>query len=244
MGQLVLGLGDLGRGWRFLTRNPALWGWVVAPALVTLVLVALTIWGAVTLADPAIAWTVGWLPGWLARWADELVRLLVIGALAIGGFVAFVSLAGVVAGPFCEALSEAVEERVTGQPAPKLTIGTLARGIALAVGHGLRRLAVALSTLALLFALGAFVPVVGAALAFIVGGYLAARAAAYDCYDAVLGRRLWSYDAKHAFLRRHRRRSLGLGAAVAGLMLVPFVNLVALGIGTVGATLAVFAIER
>ena len=44
--------------------------------------------------------------------------------------------------------------------------------------------------------------------------------------------------APAAYLARHRGRTLGLGATVAGMLLVPGLNLIALGIGAVGATLA------
>jgi uncharacterized protein involved in cysteine biosynthesis len=82
------------------------------------------------------------------------------------------------------------------------------------------------------------VPVIGPVLAILIGGYLAATSASYDCFDAVLARRLWPYRRKVEFLRSHRGRTLGLGAAVAAMMLVPVLNLVALGIGAAGATLA------
>ena len=63
--------------------------------------------------------------------------------------------------------------------------------------------------------------------------------AAYDCYDAVLSRRDLPYEAKTAYLAARRGRTFGLGAAVAGMLLVPVLNLVALGVGAAGATLAV-----
>lgn len=105
------------------------------------------------------------------------------------------------------------------------------------LGHSLRRLAGSLLGAVAMLALS-FVPIVGSIAALAVGGWLAAGGAAYDCYDAVLARRALSYADKLGYLRAHRGRTLGLGAAVAGLLLVPGVNLVALGVGAVGATLA------
>jgi uncharacterized protein involved in cysteine biosynthesis len=94
------------------------------------------------------------------------------------------------------------------------------------------------------FVLGAIIPVIGPAIAFALGAYFAGSSAAYDCFDAIHARRLWSYRQKLDFLRAHRGRTLGVGGATAGLMLVPIVNLCALGVGATGATLAVIDLER
>jgi uncharacterized protein involved in cysteine biosynthesis len=83
-----------------------------------------------------------------------------------------------------------------------------------------------------------FAPVIGTIAAVIVAAWLAAHAAAYDSYDAVLGRRLMPYRGKLAYLAHHRGRTIGLGAAVAGLLFVPGLNLIALGLGAAGATVA------
>jgi uncharacterized protein involved in cysteine biosynthesis len=77
----------------------------------------------------------------------------------------------------------------------------------------------------------------------VLGGWLAARASAYDCYDAVLSRRGLPYAGKLAYLSHHRGRTLGLGAGVAGLLLIPGANLVALGLGAAGATLAALELD-
>jgi CysZ protein len=95
----------------------------------------------------------------------------------------------------------------------------------------------------MVFAIG-LVPVIGTIAALVIGGYFSARAAAYDCYDAVLSRRDLPYDQKAAYLAARRSRTLGLGATTAGLLLVPGVNLLALGVGAAGATLAVLDGDR
>ena len=89
-----------------------------------------------------------------------------------------------------------------------------------------------------------FVPVVGSVAAVAVAVWFAASAASYDCYDAVFGRRMMAYRDKIAYLARHRGRTLGLGLAVAGLLLVPGLNLIALGLGAAGATIADLAMRE
>lgn len=236
--EVVRGAGDVARGGRVLLSRPRLLVWVIAPALVTLLVVAGVIWGVLALAEPAVAWVAAHLPAFLAGWVSRILRVLVIGGLALAGYVVFVSVTGILAGPFCEMLSEAIEEHVTGRPSPGFSLVAFVRGLMAGLAHALRRLLVFLFGLALVAVLAAVVPVVGPAVAIAVGGYLAATSAAYDCFDAVFARRLWPYRRKLEFLRAHRGRTLGLGGAVAALLLVPGINLIALGVGASGATLA------
>jgi len=243
MFQLLRGAGDVARGGSHLLAHPRLLVWLVAPALVTLLVVAAVIWGVMALADPALVWVAAHLPEWMS-WVSGLLRVIVVGGLAVAGFLVFVTISGLLAGPFCEMLSEAVEEQVTGRPAPGFSMSGFARGMVMGIVHALRRLLVYLLTLVLVFVLGAIIPVIGPVIAFALGAYFAGTSAAYDCFDAVHGRRLWSYRQKLDFLRVHRGRTLGVGAATAGLMLVPVLNLLALGLGATGATLAVIELEQ
>jgi CysZ protein len=198
----------------------------------------------VALSAPAVAWIAAGAPDWLGSWLSGFLRVVVVAGLSVIGFLVYVSLSGVLAGPFCEMLSESVEERVTGKAAPGFSLLALARGLLLGVLHAARRLAIYLLALGLVFLLGALIPGIGHLVAGAVGFYLAAKTAAYDCYDAVFGRRLWRYRQKTDYLRAHRGRTLGLGAAVAALLLIPFLNLLALGLGAAGATLAFLDGER
>ncbi len=242
MTELSRGLGDLGRGFRFLGAHPALWKWVLAPAAVTLLLVVGAIALVIRLARPIVEGATSWLPDAVEGVASWVMWILVVTGLSLGALLVFVAVVGIVAGPFCELLSEAIEERVTGRPGQPFSLAGFLRSAAAGLAHGLRRLLVSLGSLVLLFAIG-LVPVVGTIAALVLGGWLAARASAYDCYDAVLSRRELAYRDKLAYLARHRGRSFGLGAGVAGLLLIPGVNLVALGVGAAGATLAALELD-
>jgi len=235
---LARGARDVMDGHRFLMAHPRLWGWVIAPAAVTLVLLLAAIVGVVSAASPLVEWVTGWMPGWIEGWASGLVWLLVVVALGFAAALMFVSVAGVVAGPFNELLSAAVEAQVTGVPAPRFSLIGFARDAVTGLLHAVRRLLAFVVGVVVLFAI-ALVPVVGTIAAAAIGFWLAARGAAYDGYDAVLARRGLAYRDKLEYLARHRGRTFGLGATVAALLLVPGVNLVALGLGATGATLAV-----
>lgn len=239
---LVQGAADLGRGFRFLAARPRLWPWVIAPALVTLVLLVAAIAGVIALARPLVDWATGWMPDAIESWGRGLVWILVVAALGLAALLAFVSVTGAVAGPFNELLSGAVEEAVTGVPGPRFSLAGFLRDAAIGILHAARRLLAFVAGALVVFAIG-LVPVVGTVIAAALGFWLAARAAAYDCYDAVLARRGLAYQAKLAVLARHRGRTLGLGAAVAGLLLVPLVNLVALGVGATAATLTLLELD-
>lgn len=230
------------KGFRFLVAHPRLWSWVIAPAVVTLLLLIAAIWGVASAVGPLVAWVTGWMPSWVESWASGLVWLLVVVALGLGALLVFVTVAGVVAGPFNELLSEAVEEQLTGIPGPRFSLLGFARDALVGLLHGIRRLLVFLVGVVLVFGLS-FIPVVGTIVGAAIGFWLAGRGAAYDCYDAVLARRGLRYEAKLAYLARHRARTFGLGAAVAGLLLVPGLNLIALGLGATGATLAAHELD-
>jgi CysZ protein len=245
--QLLHGVGDVSRGLGALRAHRGLWRWVLAPAVITLALFVALIALVLHLVDPVAGWLVAHLPGWLGSRAGgvagTLLTTLVTVALSIGGLFVFVAVAGMIAGPFNETLSEHLEARLTGHAPAPFALGAFVRGFATGVVHGVRRLLASLIGLVLVFALGA-IPVVGTIAAALIGMWLAAQNAAYDCYDAVLARRALGYRAKLAYLAHHRQRTLGLGAAVAAMMLVPGVNLVALGLGAAGATLAALEHEQ
>jgi len=238
MTEFAQGVRDVERGFAFLNECPRLWVWVIAPAAITLLLLTLLLAGLALVVHRVVGVLTVYLPSWLDGAVSWVVSLIVVIALAAGAMLVFVALAGMIAGPFCERLSEAVDDELLGGEGPPFTLGRFLLDLVVGVIHGLRRLVVAVLGVMLLLTLS-WAPVVGTLAALAIGGWLAARGAAYDCYDAILARRALAYRHKLEYLRNHRGRTLGLGAVVAGLLLVPGVNLVALGVGTVGATLAV-----
>jgi CysZ protein len=243
MRELLRGAHDVGRGLRFVRAHPETRRWLVAPAIVTLVLLAGAIAAAVALSRPLVERVAAYVPDFAYDLVSTGISIIVVAGLAVGAFLVFVVVAGVVAGPFNEILSERVEEIVTGKPAPSFALGAFLKNSGLALSHAVRRLAIAIGGLVVVFAIG-FVPGIGTAAAAAFAFVIAARAAAYDSYDAVLGRRSLRYAAKAKYLEDRRARTLGLGAVVAGLLLVPIVNLLAFGLGAVGATLAALEPER
>jgi CysZ protein len=127
MQQIASGIRDVGRGLGVLRAHPRLWVWVIAPALITVVLLIATVAGILHVIDPLVAWLGAHLPGVLARIAGSLLTVIIVLALSFGGLVVFVSIAGMFAGPFNELLSERVEAVLTGRPPPPFSLAGFAR---------------------------------------------------------------------------------------------------------------------
>jgi uncharacterized protein involved in cysteine biosynthesis len=215
--ELVDGVLDAARGAAYLARNPALLKYVVGPAIV----VALV--GAVTLGPVlAIVGAIG-IVGWTS--------------LAIACVTVAVAIAMLISGPFNEMLSESIEQREAGVTPPAFDAARFIADVAISITHAARRGLAHVVFLIGLLIVARFVPVVGATLAAIGSAWVAARFASYAAYDAVWGRRRWRYRDKTAYLRGDRWRTLGLGAVVAAMFVVPGINVVGLAIGSAGATL-------
>jgi len=211
------GVIDGARGSAYLVRHRAVWKWVLAPAAVVGVAVAVLLgWlFAIVGATGLVGWT----------------------SLAIATATVVATFAVLVAGPFNELLSEAIEEIESGVPAPKMTISRFCYELAVGIAHAIRRYVPYLVIVVGLFVIAHVVPVIGRSVAAIGAVWVTARYASYNSYDAVWARRHWSYGRKWSYLREQRWRTLGLGAFVAVLLAVPGVNVIALAIGSAGATL-------
>jgi CysZ protein len=218
------GVIDAGRGALYLVRHRRLWKWVVAPAVVVALI------GAVTF---------GWLIALLGA-----IGLVKWSSIAIAGATVIVTIGSLVAGPFGEMLSEALEELAHGVPPPSFSAGRFLWELAVGIAHAVRRGVPYVATLGVLLLVGRVVPVIGGAIATGGGAWVTARYASYGAYDAIWARRHWRYHEKLAYLRERRWRTLGLGAAVAVTLVVPGVNVIGLAIGAAGGTLRVLAEER
>lgn len=241
IGDLARGVNDGLRGARYLGRNRKLWIWIVAPALLAAAILVFVIsWVLGLLAGP-IAATAAFMPG---KWLEAVLEIAATIVLAIGSLTIFASVAAVIASPFNEMLSEAIEERETGIRAPRFSLFEFVWDILVGMVHALRRVSVYLMAMLGLLLVGLLVPVVGTIAAMIGSAYVTARFASYDSYDAVWSRRHWRYRDKTKYLRDHAARTLGLGAVVGVILVVPGVNVIGLAIGATAATLRMIDAER
>jgi CysZ protein len=237
-GELSAGVGDAFSGAGHLLRHPRLWIWVLLPALIIAILLILLIGGLLTWLTPFIATLTHHLPG---HFATTLVKVLLGIILAIASFSVVFSIASLIAGPFNEFLSEAIEEQLTGHPGPKFNLLEFLHDVLIGAIHAIRRIIIYLLTMGVLLLVGLLVPVVGTAIAAIGGWVATARFASYDAYDAVFSRRRMRYRAKLEYLNHNLWRTLGIGGVMAFMSIIPVLNLLALSIGAAGATLRMCA---
>ncbi|MBD0272553.1 MAG: EI24 domain-containing protein [Acetobacteraceae bacterium] len=170
-------------------------------------------WGAEALAGGS---------GWVAKAAAALGGLLAL-ALAVWLFVP-VMLA--VAGLFLDPVAEAVERRFYPD-LPPARGASLAAQVRFNLGLGLRMAALSLATLPLTLAL----PPVGAALLWLVSAF----GLGHGLFEGVAQRRMGVEDAR-ALRRAREARVLAVGAVLAGVALVPVLNVIVPVIGTAAMT--------
>src|SRR5262249_43493511 len=123
MHELVTGVRDVGRGLAALRAHPALWKWVAAPAIVTLLLIAAAVVGITHAVGPVGGWAAAHLPGLVATIASWVLAALIVGGLIFAALLVFTSIAGAIAGPFNEQLSARLEAELTGQPPAPFSLG-------------------------------------------------------------------------------------------------------------------------
>lgn len=224
-------------------RRPEWWKYVVLPVLVSVVLFVAAASGAMALADDAVARL--WEPpasGWLrAAWHVTvfLTRVLLLG---ITLFVT-VFLASIMAAPFNDMLTEAVEGEVGIRADLPFNWRDFLGDIGLAVAHTLLHLAsyLVLSVFVLLLNL---VPLLGSVASLCAGLFVTATVLSREFVDPALSRRRWTFSEKNRFYRENRPMMLGLGAGLAALFWVPLFNFFLIPIAAMAGTLAFARIAR
>lgn len=164
--------------------------------------------------------------------AAAAVALVVLGAgLAVLSLTAVTLLIG---DPFYERISRSVDARIGAPPEPE-EVG-LWRGIGRALRDALRLLALSAGLGVVVFAVG-LVPLVGGALAAVVGALTGGWLLAVELSGYAFEARGLGLRERRAALRRMRAASIGLGATVYLLFLVPFAAVVVMPSAVAAATL-------
>jgi CysZ protein len=208
---------------RTLIRNSDLLSLSLIPTLLTLaLLLGLSVAGA---------WVVGRLLsdslGVELRIAAQILMFLL--ALLIAYFL-YLPVARVLLAPFAEALSRRAHAINTGQAMRQNN-----QGWARAMWEGLKlvifQVVVALAALALGLAFPPVGAPVGIAIAIFLGGL--------DFFDIPLSTRGLRLRKKLGVIWRNKSLALGFGAAAYLMLLIPVINMLALPVGVIGATLLI-----
>lgn len=225
------------RALALIRANRELWGFVVWPILLNLVIGA-TIYAALLFAGlRAIeAWSASF-PEWLQAARIVLQLLLIVALLAATGFV-LVRFGVVLGSPFYSRLSERLEVIATGTPPPNWSAGVagVAQDLFRALFFELKKLllfgVVGLTLLAL-----NFVPVAGQLLATAGWIALGATIACLDFFDQPLERRRLRFRDKLGYIRRTFPASAAFGLVSFGLVSIPLVNLLSIPLCVTAGTL-------
>ena len=214
-------------GMRTLVRNGDLLTLSMIPMLLTLVLLMALIIGS--------AWMVGRLIGDAVRFEIRIAAevLMVLLTFVIAYFL-YLPVARVLLAPFAEALSRRARAISTGR-----TIRQNNQRWGRAMLEGLKlvifQAAVALAALALGLAFPPVGAPIGIAVAIFLGGL--------DFFDIPLSTRGLRLRNKLGVIWRNKSLALGFGAAAYLMLIIPVINMLALPVGVVGATLLIDALE-
>lgn len=237
------------RGMRFVFRtHPGLARYWIVPvvitfvafvALVTLLLRHHTGLAASVWQPPTTDGSIGWVMTVLHIVFDWLLAIVVF---ALGG-VGILLASSVVAAPFNDALSAAVERLEGTLTTNATTLTDFARDIARSVALELAKLVLLAAVMLPLFALNLAMPVVGGPLIAIVGPLISVSYIAIDYTDWPAARRGVGLGGRVLLFRRHTRPLIGFGVAAWALLLVPGLNLLLMPACVAGGTLLYLDLE-
>jgi CysZ protein len=218
-----------------LVRELNLWGYVLIPVLISLVLavgIGLTAWG---ISDNIGHLLTSWYPWEAGKGVVESIASVFGGLLVAAlGFILYKTLVMILAGPFMSPLAEKVEDHLTGRKSgnpftfPQFT-SDLVRGIRIALRNVIRELSLTMLLL-LLGLIPLFSPFV-AILIFIVQSYYAG----FGNMDLTLERH-YRVRGSVDFVHRHRGIALGNGLVFMGILFTGIGFLFAPPLGTIAAT--------
>jgi len=234
-------------------QHPKLARYWVFPILITGLALAAVFYGAGSFYDEvgSMVWSLfpeswneasGWVGGLLSalRWLIELVAGLLIAVL---GLVLVLLLSSVVAAPFNDALSEAVEHMLTGRAAPPFSVSHMLADVARTVRLEILKVIFYLGVVGPMFLASIFLPGIGQ-LVSLVGFMLTAVYLGVDYIDWPAARRNWSVRDRLSFARTELPAVAGFGTGVWILLFVPLVNLFFMPAAVAGGTMLFLSLER
>ncbi len=231
---LVVGLTYPFRAIAVLHHSSGLWGYVIIPLVLNIVLGILLYAGLLVTGFVAIDELTANLPAAL----EVIARIfLAIVLFVVIGFI-MVRFGVVLGSPWYGQLSEHLEKDRTGSapPAEPLSVRGVARDIWRALMFEVKKLLLVLGVTLLLLLLN-LIPAVGA-LTFVVGGTLLGMTiACLDFLDPPLERRRLKFRVKLGSIRQSLPASAGFGLVCFALVSIPFINLLSIPLCITAGTL-------
>jgi len=239
-------------GMRFVyVRHPGLARYWVFPILITGLALVAVFYGAGNFYDDlgSAVWSLfpeswneatGWVGGLLSalHWVIELIAGILISLL---GLVLVLVTSSVVAAPFNDALSEAVEQIVTGESAPPFSVRRMVADVARTIRLELLKVLVYLTIVGPMFLASFFIPGLGQVIS-LAAFALTAIYLGIDYIDWPAARRNWSVRDRVAFARRQLPAVAGFGMGIWVLLFIPLVNLFFMPAAVAGGTMLFLAV--
>lgn len=229
------------RGLVILRRHPGMMRYWLPPIVLTTLALLISVWLASRYHDDALALL--WTPPGQGDWQHWLLSALywvvraVAFVLGVGlAMLVTVVLANLFAAPFNDALSEAVEEVETGQPAPAFSLTRALRDLGRSVGLELVKVSIYAAVMAPLLVASWLLPGVGQALYMVFASLFTWLYFAIDYVDWPASRRGLGWRARLGLLRVRPFLMLGFGFAVAICLFVPLLNLCFMPFAVAGGT--------
>lgn len=229
---LIAGLNAPWEGLVYLSYYPWLWRYGIVPVLLNLIITALVFFGLIMAVFSSFSYIDGWFPeGWFYAILKVLTGLGFV-LLAIGGaLVSWLILQVALCGYFYGLLARQVELQL-GTPPEELREASLFAEVKDVTIDIAVLIVINLGLLLL-----NLIPAVGSVLALVGGFYFNSFVLGREFFDYPLALRGWRRPEKLAFARERRANTCGLGLAVMGLYLVPFVGAVFLTTAVAGSVL-------
>jgi CysZ protein len=236
-GGFFAGAGYLGRGLGMYRKHPGLMLLGLLPAVITFVGLVAGFVAMVFFVDDIVDLFTPYMESWPAvvRDGGRLIFMIAFGMVwTIFSFLAYVSLTLIIGQPFYEAISKRVEDHLGGVPG-EVNVSfwrSLPRTIADSA-----RLAVRAAVVGLFLLVIQIIPVVGNAIALVLGAFFMGWVLTLEVTSVPFERRGLYYRDRKKALRRHRSTTLGFGAAVFLSFLVPLGAVIFMPAAVAGATL-------
>lgn len=231
--EFAAGFGTLIRGFGLWRTHPRLLALGLVPALISFaVLVAVLIPFGFSLGS-ITAWMTPFADGWIAGWREALriaIGIVLFVAAAVLSGLVFTALTLTIGDPFYQRIWRGVEQSLGGA-AP---VGET--GFWTTVGEGLRLIVLGILVALLTLVLG-FIPLVGGAIATVVGVLLSGRLLARELTGRAFDARGLSHDERQRLLASGRARVLGFGVATQLCYLVPLGAVITMPAAVAGSTM-------
>lgn len=237
VGGFFAGVGYLARGFAMYRRHPRLMALGLVPALIAFVALVAAFVAMIFFVDDAVNLLTPYMESWpelvrtLVRLAAIVAAIVVWVMLSVLGYVALTLLIGQ---PFYEAISKRVEDQLGGVPG-EVDV-SFWRSLPRTVVDSVRLGAMSIALSAGLFLIG-LIPLVGPAIALLLGARLMGWLLALELTSVPFDRRGLRYADRRAALLAHRPMALGFGAGAFFCTVVPIVAVFAMPAAVAGASL-------